>query len=76
MDNITIESSDNTTSEIIINNSIKVTINAESFNETGEMIVDYDDAVVTKNEATDMVNEYFEKVLTMIKNNKLKEEIK
>lgn len=63
---VTITKSSETESEIIINNAVKVTITAESFNSNGEMSVEYDEKLVTEAEATEIVNSYFSKVLELI----------
>ena len=63
---VTITKSSDSESEIIINNSVKVTISESSFNSTGEMSVEYDYKMVTEEEATAIVNSYFSKVLEMI----------
>lgn len=53
--------------EIIINDLVKVNINEDSFNASGEMSVEFDDTKITEAEATAMVNEYFEKVMEILK---------
>ena len=63
---VTITKSSETEWEIIINNAVKVTITAESFNSNGEMSVEYDEKLVTEAEATEIVNSYFSKVLELI----------
>ncbi len=61
--------------EIIINESIKVTISEDSFNATGEMSVEYDETKLTEAEASAIVNEYFSKVLNVIANNEKADKI-
>jgi hypothetical protein len=53
-------------SEIIINDSIKVTINAQNFKNNGEMDVEFDDTKLTEAEASTIVESYFSKVLEII----------
>ncbi len=61
--------------EIIINESIRVTISEDSFNATGEMSVEYDETKLTEAEASAIVNEYFSKVLNVIANNEKADKI-
>lgn len=55
--------------EIIINETIKVKISEESFNSTGEMTVEYDEKLLTEAEASEIVNDYFSKVLHILNQN-------
>lgn len=55
--------------EIIINESIKVKISADSFNSTGEMTIEYDEKLLTEAEASEIANDYFSKVLHLLNQN-------
>ena len=55
-----------------IEDNIKVTLIAENFNKTGEMIVEYDEEIISEEEATKKVNTYFEKLLHSLEKRKKK----
>jgi|SaaInlStandDraft_4_1057021.scaffolds.fasta_scaffold155590_2 hypothetical protein len=67
---ISIPQSNDTATEIIINDNIKVTIVADKFNEDGEMTVDYDKDVLTEEEVTEQVNSYFEALMNYMEKQK------
>lgn len=63
MDGIKIESSNEKETIFTINDNIKITIVAENFNKDGEMIVEYDEETMDKDDVTTAVNSYFENLV-------------
>jgi hypothetical protein len=60
---ITINETPGNKTEIIINDTIKVTLEENSFNATGEMNVEYDIDQYTEEQVKEIVNQYIEQVL-------------
>lgn len=70
--------SDDKQIQMIINDSITVTIDFDAFEKDGAMDIDYDETLLTEQEATQLTQSYFDSILEFIKNNadKIKEGIK
>ena len=60
--------SDEKETQFIINDSIRVTIDSEKFNENGEMTVDYDTELFSQEEVANLVNSYFANLVEYLEN--------
>lgn len=70
MEGVKITKSNGNETIFTIQDNITVTLVAEAFNKNGEMLVEFDDNIMTEEEATNTVNKYFEDLLASLEQRK------
>ena len=71
MNNIKILTSDKDKTVFLIQDNIHVTLVAENFNKNGEMLIEFDDKILTEKEVTLIVNSYFQNLIDNLEKEKI-----